>query len=135
MQYIIALDNSGKVIANTVVGVHKKTLEELREYVRKEYPDAQYLECESEIWAELQRERARWDGTKVVIDPEPEKSPEELQKQALDSLNAEFEPKITEKKNQIIEARTVYNDEELAKELTSELDNLIADYTKKRGEL
>lgn len=137
MEYIIALNEEGRPHAQFPVGINNKTADDWLEYAQENYPGMRYLHCDSSVWAELQKSRARWDDTlnTVVIDPEPEKTTEEIQYSNLQALDAEASAHIAELDDAIIKAELVNKDTEYAEQLRKERQAYIAEYAKKRGEL
>lgn len=137
MQYIIVLTAEGKIKAQYAVGAHRETIEELRDYVKAQHPDEPSLECESQVWAELQKERAYWDIEKQQITYEPEKvlTAEEQKADALNKLDAEAKTIIADYDSRIIKAETVDKDAEYAEELRQERLKYIEEYANKRGAL
>lgn len=137
MQYIIVLSSDGKIKSQYAVGAQRKTLEELREFVKAQHPDEPSLECESPVWAELQKDRAYWDMENQQIAFEPEKvlTAAEQQAEDLKKLDAEAKSVIADYDSRIIKAETVDKDTEYAEQLRQERLKYIADYAEKRGAL
>lgn len=117
----------------TILGqIHGKNLDELKEKAAADYPDDYAVPQTAEEYHNVMAKGLRWDGDTYTNPPQP--TAEELQAQALASLDSEYQSRFDELDEQIIKAAALKNTE-LQDELIAERAALAEEYTQKRGEL
>lgn len=125
-------DGRRKTSFTILGGVHGSSMDDLKQKAQKEYPDDYAVPQTADSYHEVISGDLRWNGSEFVAPPEP--TLEELQSQALASLDAEYQAKFDELDEQIMKAAALKN-ETLQDELIAERAALAEEYTQKRGEL
>ncbi len=117
----------------TIIGeVHGKTIDDLKKKAAADYPDDYAVAQTQNVYHAVVEGDLRFDGIDYTDPPQP--TVEELQAQALEELDAEYQAKFDELDEQIMKAAALKNTE-LQDELLAERTALVEEYTKKRGEL
>ena len=117
----------------TILGqIHDKNLDELKEKAAADYPDDYAVPQTAEEYHNVISGDLRWNGDAFINPPQP--TAEELQAQALASLDSEYQSRFDELDEQIVKAAALKNTE-LQDELIAERSALAEEYTQKRGEL
>lgn len=117
----------------TILGhIHGKNLDELKEKAAADYPDDYAVPQTAEEYHNVISGDLRWNGDAFIDPPQP--TAEELQAQALASLDSEYQSRFDELDEQIVKAAALKNTE-LQDELIAEREALAEEYTQKRGEL
>lgn len=132
LTYLSIYDATGERVTSFVTGVHGDTVEELQAKAEAEYPDKIHVVQEALTYNKaLQGDLLYKDGE---YQARPEPTEEELQAQALASLDSEYQAKFDELDEQIVKAAALKNTE-LQDELIAEREALAEEYAQKRGEL
>lgn len=117
----------------TILGqVHGSTMDELKQKAAADYPDDYAVPQTAEEYHNGISGDLRWNGDTYTDPPQP--TAEELQAQALASLDSEYQSRFDELDEQIVKAAALKNTE-LQDELIAERSALTEEYTQKRGEL
>ena len=117
----------------TILGqIHGKNLDELKEKAAADYPDDYAVEQTAEEYHNVISGDLRWNGAAYADPPQP--TAEELQAQALASLDSEYQAKFDELDEQIMKAAALKNTE-LQDSLINDRTALAAEYAEKRGSL
>ena len=117
----------------TILGqVHGSTMDELKQKAAADYPDDYAVPQTAEEYHNGISGDLRWNGDTYTDPPQP--TAEELQAQALASLDSEYQSRFDELDEQIVKAAALKNTE-LQDELIAERSALAKEYTQKRGEL
>lgn len=117
----------------TILGqVHGSTMDELKQKAAADYPDDYAVPQTAEEYHNGISGDLRWNGDTYTDPPQP--TAEELQAQALASLDSEYQSRFDELDEQIVKAAALKNTE-LQDELIAERAALAEEYTQKRGEL
>ena len=117
----------------TILGqVHGNTMDELKQKAAADYPDDYAVLQTAEEYHNGISGDLRWNGDTYTDPPQP--TAEELQAQALASLDSEYQSRFDELDEQIVKAAALKNTE-LQDELIAEREALAEEYTQKRGEL
>ena len=132
LTYLSIYDATGERVTSFVTGVHGDTVEELQAKAEAEYPDKIHVVQEALTYNKaLQGDLLYKDGE---YQARPEPTEEELQAQALASLDSEYQSRFDELDEQIVKAAALKNTE-LQDELIAEREALAEEYAQKRGEL
>lgn len=132
LTYLSIYDATGERVTSFVTGVHGDTVEELQAKAEAEYPDKIHVVQEALTYNKaLQGDLLYKDGE---YQARPQPTEEELQAQALASLDSEYQRRFDELDEQIVKAAALKNTE-LQDELIAEREALAEEYTQKRGEL
>ena len=117
----------------TILGqIHGSTMDELKQKASADYPDDYAVPQTAEEYHNGISGDLRWNGDTYTDPPQP--TAEELQAQALASLDSEYQSRFDELDEQIVKAAALKNTE-LQDELIAERAALAEEYTQKRGEL
>lgn len=117
----------------TILGqIHGSTMDELKQKAAADYPDDYAVLQAAEEYHNGISGDLRWNGDTYTDPPQP--TAEELQAQALASLDSEYQSRFDELDEQIVKAAALKNTE-LQDELIAERSALAEEYTQKRGEL
>ncbi len=117
----------------TILGqIHGSTMDELKQKASADYPDDYAVPQTAEEYHNGISGDLRWNGDTYTDPPQP--TAEELQAQALASLDSEYQSRFDELDEQIVKAAALKNTE-LQDELIAERSALTEEYTQKRGEL
>lgn len=132
-EYIDIFDADGKRITSLPVSKGKTAGDVLKE-AQEKYPDNTAVATSIEDHRLYVSGGYTYDSASGKPKAPPEPTPEELQAQALASLDAEYQSKFDELDDEIVKAAALKN-EVLQDELIAERSALAEEYTKKRGEL
>lgn len=132
LTYLSIYDATGERVTSFVTGVHGDTVEELQAKAEAEYPDKIHVVQEALTYNKaLQGDLLYKDGE---YQAKPQPTEEELQAQALASLDSEYQSMFDELDEQIVKAAALKNTD-LQDELIAEREALAEEYAQKRGEL
>lgn len=116
----------------TILGqVHGSAMDELKQKAAADYPGDYVVPQTAEEYHNGISGDLRWNGDTYTDPPQP--TAEELQAQALASLDSEYQSRFDELDEQIVKAAALKNTE-LQDELIAERAALAEEYTQKRGE-
>lgn len=130
LTYVSIYEESGKRVTSYVTGVHGETVEELEELANNQYPTFTHVVQDALTYNNaLQHDLLYKNGEYV---PRPEPTEDEKREAALTSLDAEYAIKISEIESEMAKAKAV-EDEDYYSDLKAEREELVAEYTRKRG--
>lgn len=130
LTYVSIYEESGERVTSYVTGVHGETVEELEELANNQYPNFTHVVQDALIYNNaLQHDLLYKNGEYV---PRPEPTEDEKREAALASLDAEYSIKISEVESGMAKAKAV-EDEDYYSDLKAEREELVAEYTRKRG--
>lgn len=132
LTYLSIYEPTGERITSYVTGVHGDTVEELRTKANEEYPDKIHVEQDALTYNKaLQGDLLYVNGEYV---PKPEPTEEEKREAELAALDSEYASKISDIETEMAKAKAI-EDEEYYSDLKEEREELVAEYTEKRGEI
>lgn len=132
LTYVSIYEENGERVTSYVTGVHAETVEELLELAKKQYPGKLAVEQDALTYNNaLQNDLLYKNGEYT---PRPEPTEEEKRESALAALDAEYSTKISEVESEMAKAKAI-EDEDYYSDLKAEREELVAEYTGKRGEI
>lgn len=132
LTYLSIYETTGERVTSYVTGVHGDTVEELQTKAKVEYPDKVHVVQDALTYNKaLQGDLLYKDG---AYQAKPEPTEEEKREAALASLDAEYSTKISEVESEMAKAKAV-EDEDYYSDLKAEREELVREYTEKRGEI
>ena len=130
LTYLSIYETTGERVTSYVTGVHGDTVEELQTKV--EYPDKVHVVQDALTYNKaLQGDLLYKDG---AYQAKPEPTEEEKREAELAALDSEYARKISDIETGMAKAKAV-EDEDYYNDLKAEREELVAEYTKKRGEI
>lgn len=130
LTYLSIYETTGERVTSYVTGVHGDTVEELQTKAKVEYPDKVHVVQDALTYNNaLQHDLLYKNGEYV---PRPEPTEDEKREAALASLDAEYANKISDTENEMAKAKAI-EDEDYYSDLKAEREELVAEYTEKRG--
>ncbi len=134
--YVCGIDAEGKISASFIL-YKEKQFDELKNKILTIDSDLHVVQLDSDTYNMLIGNREKQyryiDGKAVEYIP-PQPTEEELQAQALASLDSEYQSRFDELDEQIVKAAALKNTD-LQDELIAEREALAEEYAQKRGEL
>lgn len=132
LTYLSIYEATGERVTSFVTGVHGDTVEELQVKAETEYPDKIHVVQDALTYNKaLQGDLLYKDGE---YQARPEPTEEEKREAELASLDAEYANKISEIESEMAKAKAV-EDEDYYSDLKAEREELVREYTEKRGEI
>ena len=132
LTYLSIYDATGERVTSYVTGVHGNTVEELQAKADAEYPDKTHVVQDALTYNNaLQHDLLYKNGEYV---PRPEPTEDEKREAELAALDSEYANKISDIESEMAKAKAV-EDEDYYSDLKAEREELVAEYTKKRGEI
>lgn len=130
LTYVSIYEESGERVTSYVTGVHGETVEKLMALAKSQYPSKLAVEQDALTYNNaLQNDLLYKNGEYV---PRPEPTEDEKREAALASLDAEYSTKISEVESEMAKAKAI-EDEDYYSDLKAEREELVAEYTGKRG--
>lgn len=130
LTYVSIYEESGERVTSYVTGVHGETVEELMALAQSQYPGKLAVEQDALTYNNaLQHDLLYKNGEYV---PRPEPTEAEKREAALASLDAEYSTRISEVESEMAKAKAV-EDEDYYSDLKAEREELVTEYTEKRG--
>lgn len=130
LTYVSIYEESGERVTSYVTGVHGETVEELMALAQSQYPGKLAVEQDALTYNNaLQNDLLYKNGEYV---PRPEPTEDEKREAALAALDSEYSTKISEVESEMAKAKAV-EDEDYYSDLKAEREELVAEYTGKRG--
>ena len=130
LTYISIYDEKGERVTSYVTGVHGETVEELEELANNQYPGFTHVAQDALTYNNALRHDLLYKNGEYV--PRPEPTEDEKREAALASLDAEYSTKISEVESEMAKAKAI-EDEDYYSDLKAEREELVAEYTGKRG--
>ncbi len=130
LTYVSIYEENGERVTSYVTGVHGETVEELEELANNQYTNFTHVVQDALTYNNaLQHDLLYKNGEYV---PRPEPTEDEKREAALASLDAEYSTKINDIETEMAKAKAV-EDEDYYSDLKTEREELVAEYTRKRG--
>lgn len=130
LTYLSIYETTGERVTSYVTGVHGDTVEELQTKAKVEYPDKVHVVQDALTYNKaLQGDLLYKDGE---YQARPEPTEDEKREAALASLDAEYSTKINDIETEMAKAKAI-EDEDYYSDLKAEREELVAEYTRKRG--
>lgn len=130
LTYVSIYEESGERVTSYVTGVHGETVAELMALAQSQYPGKLAVEQDALNYNNaLQNDLLYKNGEYV---PRPEPTEDEKREAALSSLDAEYSTKINDIETEMAKAKAI-EDEDYYSDLKAEREELVAEYTRKRG--
>lgn len=131
MKYIsVYAKKTGKRITSFVIGVHGNNIQEVKEVAEKQYPNEYLVKQNETAWQYALEHELIYSG-KELVEP-PKKTEEDIKKEKLDNLDAEYIRKIKNIEAEMVRTLAI-EDKELYEELKEEREQLVKEYEEKRG--
>ena len=130
LTYLSIYDATGERVTSFVTGVHGATVEELLAKAEAEYPDEIHVVQDALTYNTALHHDLLYKNGEYT--PRPEPTEDEKREAALASLDAEYSTKISEVESEMAKAKAV-EDEDYYSDLKAEREELVAEYTGKRG--
>lgn len=132
LTYLSIYDVAGERVTSFVTGVHGDTVEELQAKAEAEYPDKIHVVQDALTYNKaLQGDLLYKDGE---YQNRPEPMEEEKREAELAALDAEYANKISEVESEMAKAKAI-EDEDYYSDLKAEREELVTEYTEKRGSI
>lgn len=132
LTYLSIYNATGERVTSFVTGVHGDTVEELQAKAKAEYPDKIHVVQDALTYNKaIQGDLLYKDGE---YQARPEPTEEEKREAELASLDAEYSTKISEVESEMAKAKAI-EDEDYYSDLKAEREELVREYTEKRGEI
>ena len=130
LTYVSIYEESGERVTSYVTGVHGETVEELMALAKSQYPGKLAVEQDALTYNKaLQGDLLYKDGE---YQARPEPTEEEKREAELTALDSEYARKISDIETEMAKAKAV-EDEDYYNDLKAEREELVAEYTEKRG--
>lgn len=132
LTYLSIYDATGERVTSFVTGVHGDTVEELQAKAEAEYPDKTHVVQDALTYNKALQDDLLYKDGEYLARPEP--TEDEKRDAALASLDAEYSTKISDAESEMAKAKAV-EDEDYYSDLKAEREELVREYTEKRGEI
>lgn len=130
LTYLSIYETTGERVTSYVTGVHGDTVEELQTKAKVEYPDKVHVVQGALTYNKaLQSDLLYKDGE---YQNRPEPTEEEKREAELTALDSEYARKISDIETGMAKAKAV-EDEDYYNDLKAEREELVAEYTEKKG--
>lgn len=130
LTYVSIYEENGERVTSYVTGVHGETVEALMALAQSQYPGKLAVEQDALTYNNALQNDLLYKNGEYVSRPEP--TEEEKREAALAALDAEYSIKISEIESEMAKAKAV-EDEDYYSDLKAEREELVAEYTRKRG--
>ena len=128
--YVSIYEENGERVTSYVTGVHGETVEELMALAQSQYPGKLAVEQDALTYNNASQNDLLYKNGEYV--PRPEPTEDEKREAALAALDAEYSTKIGEVESEMAKAKAV-EDEDYYSDLKAEREELVTEYTEKRG--
>lgn len=133
LQYLSIYNaDTGERATSYVVGIHGDSIDELKALAAKNYPQGVAIEQDGAAWNEAVQNDLIYSAGQLVQRPAP--TEEELREQKLTALDSEYSQKISDVETEMAKANAI-GDTDYFNDLKSEREELVSEYTTKRGEI
>lgn len=133
LQYVSIYNaDTGERETSYVVGIHGETVDELKALAAKNYPDGIAIEQDGAAWNEAVQNDLIYKTGQLVERPAP--TEDEVREQKLAALDSEYSQKISDVETEMAKANAI-GDTDYFNDLKSEREELVTEYTAKRGEI
>lgn len=130
LTYVSIYEESGERVTSYVTGVHGETVEELEELANNQYPNFTHVVQDALTYNNALQHDLLYKNGEYQARPEP--TEEEKREAELAALDAEYANKISEIESEMAKAKAI-EDEDYYSDLKAEREELVAEYTRKRG--
>lgn len=130
LTYVSIYEESGERVTSYVTGVHGETVEALMDLAKSQYPGKLAVVQDALTYNNVLQNDLLYKNGEYM--PRPEPTEDEKREAALASLDAEYSTKISEVESEMAKAKAV-EDEDYYSDLKAEREELVAEYTEKRG--
>lgn len=124
--------DTGERETSYVVGIHGDTVDELKALAAKNYPQGIAIEQDGAEWNNAVQNDLIYSAGQLVQRPAP--TEDELRQQKLTALDSEYSQKISDVETEMAKANAI-GDTDYFNDLKSEREELVTEYTTKRGEI
>lgn len=133
LTYISVYDkDTGVRITSYVTGVHGETVEDLQALAASQYPDAVHVAQDAATYNNALQNDLLYKGGEYQEKPAP--TEEEIREQKLNALDSEYSQKISGVETEMAKAQAI-GDTDYYDDLKEEREELVSEYTEKRGEI
>lgn len=129
LTYLSIYETTGERVTSYVTGAHGDTVEELLAKAKVEYPDKVHVVQDALTYNKALQGDLLYKNGAYQAKPEPTEEKREAELAALDS---EYARKISDIETGMAKAKAV-EDEDYYNDLKAEREELVAEYTEKRG--
>lgn len=130
LTYVSIYEESGERVTSYVTGVHGETVEALMVLAKSQYPSKLAVEQDALTYNNALQNDLHYKNGEYVPRPEPTET--EKREAALAALDAEYSTKISDIENEMAKAKAI-EDEDYYSDLKAEREELVTEYTEKRG--
>lgn len=133
LQYLSIYNNdTGERETSYVVGIHGDSMDELKALAAKNYPQGIAIEQDGAEWNNAVQNDLIYSAGQLVQRPAP--TEDELRQHKLAALDSEYSQKISDVETEMAKANAI-GDTDYFNDLKSEREELVTEYTTKRGEI
>ena len=133
LQYVSVYNkDTGERETSYVVGIHGDSMDELKALAAKNYPQGIAIEHDGAEWNNAVQNDLIYSAGQLVQRPAP--TEDELREQKLAALDSEYSQKISDVETEMAKANAL-GDTDYFTDLKSEREELVTEYTTKRGEI
>ena len=133
LQYLSIYNNdTGERETSYVVGIHGDSMDELKSLAAKNYPQGVAIEQNGTEWNNAVQNDLIYKAGQLVQRPAP--TEDEIRQQKLTALDNEYSQKISDVETEMAKANAI-GDTDYFTDLKSEREELVTEYTAKRGEI
>lgn len=133
LHYLSIYNNdTGERETSYVVGIHGDSMDELKALAAKNYPKCVAIEQDGAEWNDAVQNDLIYSAGQLVQRPAP--TEDELRQQKLTALDNEYSQKISDVETEMAKANAI-GDTDYFTDLKSEREELVSEYTTKRGEI
>lgn len=133
LQYVSVYNaDTGERETSYVVGIHGETMDELKALAAKNYPGGVAIEQDGAAWNNAVQNDLIYKAGQLVERPAP--TEDEVREQKLAALDSEYSQKISDVETEMAKANAI-GDTDYFNDLKAERENLVSEYTTKRGEI
>ena len=130
LTYLSIYETTGERVTSYVTGVHGDTVEELQTKAKVEYPDKVHAVQDALTYNKALQGDLLYKYGAYQAKPEP--TEEKKREAELTALDSEYARKISDIETGMAKAKAV-EDEDYYSDLKAEREELVAEYTRKRG--
>lgn len=133
LQYLSIYNNdTGERETSYVVGIHGNSMDELKALAKQNYPQGVTIEQDGAEWNNAVQNDLIYSAGQLVQRPAP--TEDELRQQKLAALDSEYSQKISDVETEMAKANAI-GDTDYFNDLKSEREELVTEYSTKRGEI
>lgn len=133
LQYLSIYNaDTGERETSYVVGIHGDSMNELKALAKQNYPHGIAIEQDGAEWNNAVQNDLIYSAGQLVQRPAP--TEDELRQQKRAALDSEYSQKISDVDTEMAKANAI-GDTDYFNDLKSEREELVTEYTTKRGEI